>query len=170
MQSSASDPIQNPSGTAGAAGRDPAAVPFVDRLPALAVFLVSAGVLAVAMLLTPNTRAGVGTHTALGLPACGLYETTGIPCATCGMTTSFSLAAHGHPVAAFINQPAGALLALLTAMAAVLSGYALLTGMSLTPIAAALWRPRAVLTGIGILLIAWVYKIVVLTGWLGAFT
>lgn len=168
MQSSASDPIQNPSGAPGASA--PQGVSLADRLPAFVVFLVSAGVLAVALLLTPNTRDGVGTHKALGLPACGLYETTGIPCATCGMTTSFSLAAHGHLMDAFINQPAGALLALLTAMAAVVSGYALLTGMSLVPIGLMLWRPRVVVVGIGILLIAWVYKIVVLNGWLGANT
>lgn len=171
MQSAASDPTDNltredrtPKDAPGAA------VPFVDRLPALGVFLVCTGVLAVAFWLTPNTRDGVGTHTALGLPPCGLYETTGIPCATCGMTTSFSLAAHGHPVDAFINQPAGALLALLTAMAAVLSGYALVTGMSLAPIGLMFWRPRVVVIGIGVLLIAWAYKIVVMTGWLGANT
>lgn len=170
MQSSASDSIQNPSGASGASGAAVAAagVPLADRVPALVVFLVCSGVLTVAVLLTPNTRDGVGTHTALGLPACGLYETTGIPCATCGMTTSYSLAAHGHPIDAFINQPAGALLALLTAMAAVLSGYALVTGMSLTPIGAMLWRPRVVVIGISVLLIAWAYKIVVLNGWLGA--
>ena len=168
MQSSASDPIENLSRADRAAETVPAAPLWADRVPALVIFLVAAGVLAVAMLLTPNTRDGVGTHKALGLPACGLYETTGIPCATCGMTTSFSLAAHGHLIDAFINQPAGALMALLTAMAAVLSGYALLTGMSLTPIGAALWRPKVIAAGIGVLLIAWVYKIVVLTGWLGA--
>lgn len=168
MQSSASDPIQNPAGATAAS--TPAGASFADRVPALMVCLVSAGVLAVALWLTPNTHDGVGTHKALGLPPCGLYETTGIPCATCGMTTSFSLAAHGHLFDAFINQPAGALLALLTAMAAVLSGYALVTGMSLAPIGLMLWRPRVVVIGIGVLLIAWVYKIVVMTGWLGANT
>lgn len=165
MQSSASDPIPNPTGTAA-----PTPATIGDRAPALAIFLVCAAVLMAARMLTPNTRDGVGTHTALGLPACGLYETTGIPCATCGMTTSFSLAAHGHFMDAFINQPAGALLSLLTAMAAVLSGYAFVTGMSLAPIGLMLWRPRVVLIGLGIVLVAWAYKIVVLTGWFGVNT
>jgi polyferredoxin len=32
---------------------------------------------------------------------------TGHPCPTCGVTTSFVLAAHGRPVEAFANQPLG---------------------------------------------------------------
>lgn len=141
-----------------------------QRLPALAVFLVAVAVLTVAYVLTPNTHDGVGTHKAMGLPPCGLYETTGIPCMTCGMTTSFSLAAHGRLEAAFSNQPAGAVLAVLTAMAAVVSGLALVTGMSLAPIGRALWRPRIVMLSGAALVAAWVYKIVIVTGWFGAST
>jgi hypothetical protein len=165
MHTPAGESVHNPIGTAPAAN-----AALNQRLPALAVFLVTVGVLTVAYVLTPNTRDGVGTHKALGLPPCGLYEATGIPCATCGMTTSFSLAAHGHLEAAFINQPAGAILALLTAMTVVVSGYALVTGMSLAPIGLMLWRPRIVIVGLAIVLAAWVYKIVVLTGWFGAST
>ncbi len=150
------------------APRAAATLPGGDsRLAALAVFAASAAVLVVAFVLTPSPN-GVGTHEAMGLPACGLLRTSGIPCATCGMTTSFSYAAHGDLLTSFINQPAGAVLALLTAMAAVLSGYALMTGMSLAPIGAALWRPRVVVIAGALLLIAWGYKIVVITGWFGA--
>jgi hypothetical protein len=35
------------------------------------------------------------THRQLGLPACTFYEITGLPCPSCGMTTSFSLLIHG---------------------------------------------------------------------------
>ncbi len=140
-----------------------------SRMPAAAVFAVSLAVLVVAFVLTPNAK-GIGTHKAMGLPACGLLETTGIPCATCGMTTSFSYAAHGDLLSSFITQPAGALLALLTAMAAVIGGYALVTGMSLGPIGAMIWRPRVIIAAAAVLLIAWGYKIVVITGYLGANT
>jgi len=150
--------------TAGASAADP-----TGRVVTAAVFLVSVAVLGVAFYLSPNTD-GVGTHTGLGLPACGLYDNTGIPCATCGMTTSFSYAAHGNLIASFVTQPAGALLAMLTAMAAVVSGYALVTGMSLAPIGQHLWRPRVVVTGGVIVLLAWGYKIVILTGFFGAYT
>jgi hypothetical protein len=68
----------------------------------------------------------------------------------------------------FVTQPAGAVLALLTAMAAVLSGYALMTGMSLAPIGTMIWRPRVVIVAAAVLLSAWVYKIVILTGLFGA--
>lgn len=138
-----------------------------SRLPAGVVFLVSTVVLAVAFMLSPSSN-GVGTHLAMGLPACGLLQNTGIPCATCGMTTAFSYAAHGNLLASFVTQPAGAVLALLTAMAAVLSGYALISGMSLTPIGVMIWRPRVVVVAAAVLLLAWVYKIVILTGMIGA--
>ncbi len=138
------------------------------RWPALAVFLATAGVLMTAFMLTPNTQQGVGTHEALGLQPCGLEATTGIPCATCGMTTSFSLAAHGRFVESFLNQPAGAMLCLATAMACVVSGYALITGMSLLPISRAVFRPKVIIIGAAGLIIAWAYKIVIHTGLFGA--
>lgn len=141
-----------------------------SRLVALIVFGLSCAVLLTALMLTPKSERGVGTHESLGMPPCGLEAATGIPCATCGMTTSFSLAAHGHFVEAFTNQPAGALLCVITAMAAVVCGYALVTGMSLAPIGLVIWRPRVVIIGVAILLIAWAYKIVIHTGMFGVGT
>ncbi len=140
-----------------------------SRVAAAVIFSVSVAILGVAFSLTPNPN-GFGTHRALGLPACGLLRNTGSPCATCGMTTSFSYAAHGDLLASFVTQPAGAILALLTAMAAVLSGYALITGMSLAPIGAMICRPRVFVLAGAVLLIAWGYKIVIVTGWFGAST
>lgn len=151
----------------------PSGAPIVNdptsnpRFASAIVFVISSAVLAVAFGLTPSDE-GVGTHKAIGLPACGMLEATGIPCMTCGMTTSFSHAAHGDFVTAFTNQPAGALLAVLTAMAAVLSGYALVTGMSLAPIGAALWRPRVIVIAVVLAAVAWGYKIIIVTGWFGA--
>ncbi len=139
------------------------------RFAAAVVFIVSMAVLGVAFGLTPNEK-GVGTHQAMGLPACGLLENAGVPCMTCGMTTSFSYAAHGDLIASFITQPAGAVFALLTAMAAVVSGYALVTGMSLLPIGVLIWRPRMIVIGMAVVLVAWVYKIVVITGLFGVST
>ena len=143
---------------------------WAPRATALVVFLICAGVLLTADLLAPKLGRGVGTHEELGLPPCGLEAATGIPCATCGMTTTFSLMAHGRYVDAFINQPAGALLAVLTVMAMVVSGYALVTGMSLTPLSRAIWRPKVVVIGLIVLVLAWIYKIVIHTGMIGACT
>jgi hypothetical protein len=46
-------------------------------------------VLVVARVLTPSD-AGYGTHLQLGLPPCGILLITGLPCPSCGLTTSFA--------------------------------------------------------------------------------
>jgi hypothetical protein len=56
-------------------------------------------VLATAMWLYPYDENGAplkqGTHQQLGLPPCNFQTWTGVPCPSCGMTTSFSLLVHG---------------------------------------------------------------------------
>lgn len=131
---------------------------WLARWPAALVFLVSVTWLGVAVWLTPDLR-GHGTHEQLGLPPCGFLLTTRLPCATCGMTTAFALAAHGQLFDALVTQPAGALLALLAAIMVWISGYALLFGTPLDGLGRWLLRPRPILTIAGILLAAWVFKI-----------
>ncbi|MBI1338241.1 MAG: DUF2752 domain-containing protein [Phycisphaera sp.] len=141
----------------------PTAVPvssLTNRIVSGAVFIVTFGVLFVGAWLRPDAR-GMGTHEELGLPPCGFVVATGLPCATCGYTTSFSLAAHGSLVQSFINQPAACVLALFTACMAVVSGVAFVYGGSLGPLGRALWRPRVVLGYGAFVLIAWVYKILI---------
>jgi hypothetical protein len=125
---------------------------------ALAIFLPCLSVLLVAAWLTPNP-AGFGTHTQLGLAECGFKLVTGLPCATCGMTTAFSHAARGNLVASFAVQPGGAVLSLLTAVATLLSGYSLATGASLIPLWNAVARPRTFLVLGGVILLAWAYTV-----------
>ncbi len=135
-----------------------------SRAAAALVFVASLTLLALAAYLDASSS-GIGTHQQLGLPPCGMLMSTGIPCATCGMTTAFSHAAHGRLIESFITQPAGALLALATAMALLISAWALATGMSLAPLASRVWRPRTVFVGAAIVIGAWIYKILVVTGW-----
>lgn len=85
-----------------------------DRLIAALVATVCLGVIAIACWLTPSEQ-GFGTHRQLGLAPCGWAITFGKPCLTCGMTTSFTLMAHGRIFDSFLAQPAGALLSILTA-------------------------------------------------------
>lgn len=136
----------------------PAAAAWGDRLVAAVVFAASLGVLVVAAWLRP-AEAGTGTHTQLGLPPCGFKFSSGLPCATCGMTTSFSHAANGDLITAVATQPAGTLLAVLTAITAVVSGWALVSGMSLAPLGRAVWRPRHLLGLIALLLVSWGYTL-----------
>jgi len=124
------------------------------RFVALLVFAPTLAVLLTAASLSANP-AGHGTHTQLGLAPCGFKAATGLPCATCGMTTSFTHAADGRLLTSFVTQPAGLVLAVLTAMAVLVSGWSLASGMSLTPIGLALWRPRVVIAFIALILLGW---------------
>lgn len=123
---------------------------------ALVIAVGGLSVLIVAASLVPNAQ-GMGTHTQLGMAPCGFKSATGLPCATCGMTTAFAHAANGNLLRSFIIQPAGMVLAVITAMATLLTAHAAATGMALTPIANALWRPRIILTAIAVVLAAWAY-------------
>jgi hypothetical protein len=67
-------------------------------------------ILAVAWWLQPDPR-GFGTHQQLGLPPCTFQFLWGIPCPSCGMTTSFSSVIHGNFPQAFHANRAGFLLA-----------------------------------------------------------
>ncbi len=129
-----------------------------NRVVAAIVFVACLGVLGLARYLTPANE-GLGTHTQLGLPECSFKTMTGWPCVTCGMTTSFSYAAHGRLDRAAVAQPAGALLALGTAMLAVISGIAMFTGAAIGPITRRLWRPMPLVILITLLGVAWIYKI-----------
>jgi hypothetical protein len=82
---------------------------------------LTAGVLALACLLVLITAArlhpsptGVGTHESLGLPPCQFLDKTGLPCPSCGMTSSFSHLVRGNLLASAYIQPMGCLLGLLT--------------------------------------------------------
>jgi hypothetical protein len=77
-----------------------------ERFAQAVLAVMLGGTLALGMMLTPSPD-GVGTHTLLGLPPCGMLVTTGHPCPTCGVTTSFVLAAHGRFYEALTNQPFG---------------------------------------------------------------
>ena len=80
----------------------------------LAAFALGlASMLVVARGLEPDPR-GFGTHTQLGLWPCAFKLTTGRPCPTCGMTTSFAWFARGELVRAWRANPAGSLLALVS--------------------------------------------------------
>lgn len=85
----------------------------------------------------------------------------GRPCMTCGMTTAFAHSAHLHPWLAFMTQPLGALLAFATPIAFAASVHAAVTGARLDRIVMPLLRPRALWVVGGLVLGAWVYKLLV---------
>jgi len=136
-----------------------------DRIVAASIFIVCAVVIGLASTLRASPG-GVGTHEQLGLAPCSFLSSTGIPCATCGMTTAFTLAAHGRIDLAFVVQPAGAALAVMSAAMMLISGYAAVSGMPLTPMFAAVCTTRNALWFGGFILLAWAYKTMVMKGML----
>jgi hypothetical protein len=80
----------------------------------LALGLVA--VFAIAVWLDPYDTQGqprrMETHRQLGLPPCTFYMVTGLPCPSCGMTTSFALLLHGDVVNSLRANAVGTLLAL----------------------------------------------------------
>tara|TARA_Y100001933_G_scaffold242475_1_gene270222 strand:+ start:42635 stop:43123 length:489 start_codon:yes stop_codon:yes gene_type:complete len=131
---------------------------LLSRLLSLTVLCACLPVIGIAVWLAPDSS-GMGTHMQLGLRPCSYLEATGIPCATCGMTTAFSHAAHGNLIQSFIAQPAGMLFCLLLAVMSLLSLYTLVMGISLLPLLSIFWRPRSFLL-LGIIVgLAWGYKI-----------
>jgi hypothetical protein len=81
----------------------------------IAVALGLSAVFAVAIWLNPYNDDGsprrMATHRQMGLPPCTFYATTGLPCPSCGMTTSFALLMHGDLVNSLRANAVGTLLA-----------------------------------------------------------
>ncbi len=137
--------------------------PWRDRALWAALWLGCMSLLLVAWRLEPSA-AGHGTHTQLGMQPCASLAATGFPCPTCGMTTAFAHAADGRLLAAFVTQPAGAALALLTAVVALVSTYGMIAGLPVLPLINAVWTPRNLLLGGLAIIAAWIYKILSIHG------
>lgn len=110
-----------------ARGCQPQAMTRAARLLALAMAIVALTPLVLAEMLRPSPS-GYGSHTALGLARCQFLERTGLPCPSCGMTTSWSWFAHGNLEASFYVQPMGTVLAILAAGSFWVALYCAVTG------------------------------------------
>lgn len=101
--------------------------PVFGRLYAAGVAAAALAILFTAAWLQPEPRE-MGTHRQLGLPPCGFYVTTGLPCPTCGMTTAFAYAVRGQVIQSIRAQAAGFILALATVVVAGLGLFTMVTG------------------------------------------
>jgi len=128
-----------------------------ERLAQAGVLIVLAAALALGLALEPSPT-GTGTHTVLGLPQCGMLAMTGRPCPTCGVTTSFVLAAHGRFYDALVNQPFGLICFLLVVAGMLVTVATLVTGRSWVPVLTVygVAVPAAVLLTLALL--SWAYK------------
>jgi hypothetical protein len=145
-------------------------VGIYGRVMALVIGLICLYVLVTAARLTPNPT-GMGTHTQLGLDQCQFALRTGLPCPSCGMTTSFAWLARGNIVASFYVQPMGALLGLLTILMTWVGFYIAATGRAVYRLLA-LGPSRYYVPGLfAWAIIAWGWKIFIhlhgIDGWRG---
>jgi hypothetical protein len=97
----------------------PQVLPALGRRVRLATMVVVAGLVllfGVAAWLNPYGPDGLpmamGTHKQLGLPECNFVRLTGMPCPSCGMTTSFALLMHGDIAGSLGANAVGTLLAI----------------------------------------------------------
>lgn len=90
----------------------------IGRRGRIALLLLGACLIAgfgLACSLEPDPR-GFGTHERLGFPPCTIQVSFGLPCPSCGMTTSFSNFVRGRVVEAAEANLAGLLLAAICAI------------------------------------------------------
>jgi hypothetical protein len=100
---------------------------IVGRLIAFAICTGAITVLYTAASIEPSAT-GVGTHLQLGMQPCGFLQRTGLPCAGCGMTTSFAHLVRGHVISSFVAQPFGMFLCILCAASVWAGAYIAITG------------------------------------------
>jgi hypothetical protein len=128
------------------------------RLGAAIIAIACVSVLAVATTITPSP-AGFGTHTDMGFPACNFLAVTGLPCPSCGMTTSFAWFVRGNVLASLYVQPAGTLLAAAAGMMFWAGVYIAATGKPVYRLLARLPGPYYVIVPLAIGIAAWAWKI-----------
>ena len=138
-------------------GRPPEAG-WLNRGVALLIAAGALAVLLIAAWLTPDAK-GYGTHEQLGMQPCGFYQQFGIPCAGCGMTTSFAYLVHGHPWQSFVNQPFGMILCVGTAAAFWGGLYVATTGRAAYRILNAVPAKFHVIVWPTLAIVAWAWKI-----------
>ncbi len=141
----------------------PALLSKGERVFAAAIALAALSVLVIAWRLNPDPS-GINTHTQLGLPACGWMVRFGLPCMTCGMTTSFAHAANGDVLASLRAQPFGFLMCLGTAATVWLAGAAACTGWRLDRFATSVLRGWFLWSCLALGLLAWGYKVWMVKG------
>ncbi len=81
----------------------------------IGIALALSAVFAVAVWINPYGDDGspqsMGTHRQMGLPPCTFLSSTGMPCPSCGMTTSFALLMHGDLVNSLRANAVGTMMA-----------------------------------------------------------
>jgi hypothetical protein len=138
------------------------------RTCALIVCGCCLAVLIVAARLTPDP-AGLGTHTEMGFHQCGFLEATGLPCPSCGMTTSFAWFVRGNLIASFYVQPMGTVLAAMCALTFWITLYMAISGKTLVRLVRGIPSRYYLTPFLAFWVVAWGWKIFIhlrgIDGW-----
>jgi len=146
------------------------AVSWPERLACLVGALLLAAILYVGFSLNPYLDdAGeplpegaarlMGTHRQLGLPSCQFLVMSGLPCPSCGMTTSFALLMHGDLAGSWRANGAGTLMALYCAGAIPMALFGAVAGR--LPVVGSLerWALASVAFFLPLLLLRWLWVV-----------
>jgi hypothetical protein len=138
------------------------------RVAALMISLAALSVLIIGLQLQPS-REGTGTHLQMGLQRCQFLRNTGLPCPSCGMTTSFSWFVRGNWLASLYVQPGGFALALLCGAIFWAALYAAVTASPLHRLLREIPGIYSVPIILGFFIAAWGWKIFIhlkgIDGW-----
>jgi hypothetical protein len=125
-------------------------------------------VLITATRLTPSPE-GVGTHTEMGFHECDFLVHTGLPCPSCGMTTSFAWFVRGNLVASLYVQPMGTVLAAMCALTFWITLYMAMSGKSMARLVRGIPSRYYLTPFLAFWVIAWGWKIFIhlkgIDGW-----
>jgi|SRR5215475_9314240 len=134
-----------------------------DRIQYLAVAVSSIALLLIARLLRPSVE-GVGTHRQLGLPPCAFLHFTGIPCPSCGLTTSVAHAARLHFYESVVTQPFGFVVFIIAVLCAPLSIYFIHRRVPWSNLNRLRGRKLTIYLMIALFILSWLYKIAAMKG------
>jgi len=134
-----------------------------DRIRYLAISGLAAVVLLIARLLQPSPDR-VGTHTQIGLPPCPFLHFTGIPCPSCGLTTSVSHSARLHFYEAIITQPFGLIVFFCAALSIPLSLYLIHRRIPWSRLNELRGWNFVIYALLALFLLSWLYKIAAMKG------
>lgn len=130
-----------------------------DKTAYFALTFFSGIILIIARVLRPSPK-GVGTHEQLGIPPCLFLKLTGVPCPSCGLTTSFAHAARFNFIASFITQPFGLIAFCLTVLCIPLSIYLIRRRTPWSELIHARYADRIMYVLIALFILSWIYKII----------
>ena len=132
-----------------------------DRIQYLVVIGLAAALLLIARLLRPSAD-GVGTHRQLGLPPCAFLHFTGIPCPSCGLTTSVAHAARFHFYQSLTTQPFGLVVFISAVLSIPLSIYFIRRRVSWSTLDGLRGKNLVIYMLIALFILCWLYKIAVM--------